>query len=73
MHLPLVPLLIGAAVGAAITYFAMTRSSRNPLKGAAQDLTDSVEDGASQVTSAVSDVMEDATRAVKGVAKKVSK
>ena len=73
MPLPLIPLLIGAAAGAAITYVVMNRSSRNPFKNAAQDLTDSVEGGASKVTSAVSGAMEDASRAVKDAAKKVAK
>lgn len=72
MPLPLVPLLIGAAAGAAITYVVMTRRSRDAFKNAAQDLTSSVGDGASKVTSAVSDVVEDATKAVKSAAKKVT-
>ena len=73
MALPLVTLLIGAAAGAAITDVMMTRRSRNPVKDAAQELSDSVEAGAGRVTSAVSGAMEDATAAVKSAAKKVTK
>ena len=73
MALPLVPVLIGAAAGAAITYFILNSSSRNPMGNAARDLTDSVESGAGKVTSAVSGAVEDASRAVKDAANKVTK
>lgn len=73
MALPLIPLLIGAAAGAAITYVVMNRRARNSIKDAAQDLTDSVEGEAGRVTSAVTGAMEDATKVVKDAAKKVTK
>jgi hypothetical protein len=73
MALPLVPVLIGAAAGAAITYVLLNSRSSNPLGNAARDLTDSVESGASKVTGAVSGAVEDATKVVQDAAKKVSK
>ena len=73
MALPLVPVLIGAAAGAAITYVVLKSRSRKPLGNAARDLTDRVESGASKVTSAVSGAVEDASRAVKDAANKVTK
>jgi len=73
MALPLIPVLIGAAAGAAITYVLLNSRSRNPLGNAARDLTDSAESGAGKVTSAVSGAVEDATKAVKDAANKVTK
>ena len=74
MALPLIPLLIGAAAGAAVTYILITKKdARNRIANAAQDLTDSVEAGAGKVKSAVSDVVDDATQAVKDVASKANK
>lgn len=73
MALPLIPVLIGAAAGAAIAYVLLNSRSRNPPGNAARDLTDNVESGAGKVTSAVSGAVEDATKAVKDAANKVTK
>jgi len=73
MALPLIPVLIGAAAGAAITYVLLNSRSRNPLGNTARDLTDSVESGAGKVKSAVTGAVDDATKAVKNAANKVSK
>lgn len=73
MALPLIPVLIGAAAGAAITYLLLNSRAGNPLEGAGRDLADSVESGSDKVTSAVSGVVEDATKVVKDTANKVTK
>ena len=73
MALPLVPVLIGAAVGAAVTYLILNSRSGNPLGNVAQELTDSVESGAGKVKSAVSGAVDDAATAVKGAANKATK
>ena len=72
MALPLVPVFIGAAAGAAITYLFLNSRSSNPLGNVAQELTDSVESGAGKVTSAVSGAVDGATKAVKDATNKVT-
>ncbi len=71
MPLPLIPLLIGAAIGAAVTYIITNRDSQNRLTNAAQDVGDSVQAGADKLKRVVSDTVDDASSAVKDVASKV--
>jgi hypothetical protein len=66
--------LIGAAAGAALTYYLLSRRGPgNRITDAAQDLTGTVEKEAGKVSSAVTGAVEDATKAVKEAASKVAK
>jgi len=69
MAFPLIPVLIGAAVGAAVTYYLTTnKDARKRLSDAAQDVSGSVQARADQFTKIVSDKMDDASKAVKDAA-----
>jgi hypothetical protein len=72
MAIPLVPVLIGAALGAAVTYVLTTRNARKQLASALQNLGDSVEAGAEKVKSVASDAAADAQKAAKKAASKVT-
>lgn len=73
MALPLIPFLLGAAAGAAVTYILTTGGARNRIASAAQDLGDSVQAKAETVKSVVSDSVEGATAAAKDAASKVKR
>jgi hypothetical protein len=70
---PLVPVLIGAAVGAAITYVLTKRGVRKQIADSLEDLGDSVAAEAQEWTSAAKDKVEGATKTVKKTASKIGK
>ena len=72
MALPLIPFLLGAATGAAVTYMFVTGSTRDRIATAAQDVGDVVQAKAKQAKSVVSDNLEEAVEAAKGAASKVA-
>ena len=65
MAIPLIPVLIGAAAGAAITYMLMVGRVRRSLADTVQDVGDTVQSKARRVKDTVTDVVDDATDAVK--------
>lgn len=67
MPIPLIPVLIGAAAGAAVTYLIMAGKSPKNLADAAQDVGATVQSNARRVGSAMTDAVDDASGAVKGV------
>lgn len=72
MAYPLIPFVIGAAAGAAVTYFLVTnKEARKRLTDAAQEMGESVQTGADKLTKVVSDKMDDASKAVKDAASKI--
>jgi len=69
MFLPIMPVLIGAAVGAAVTYVIMDKSFRKRMSDSVHDFGDTVESrvrhakrGATEVLDDASDAPKDATR-----------
>ena len=68
---PLIPVLIGAALGAAVTYILTTRNARKQITDTLQDLGDSVEAGAEKIKNAAADVAEETAETAKDVASKV--
>jgi hypothetical protein len=70
---PVVPVLIGAAIGAAVTYVLTTRSARKQITAAFEDAGDSLASGAKKATSTLSDAVEGATDAAKEVASNIKK
>ena len=73
MAFPLIPVLIGAAAGAAVTYYLITnRDARKRLADAAQDMSESVQSGAERFSRVVTEKMDDASKAVKDTASKAT-
>ena len=68
---PLVPVLVGAAVGAVITYILTARSARNQFTDTLQDLGESIEAGAKKAKTVAADTVEEAAGVVKDAASKV--
>ncbi len=69
MAFPLIPALIGAAAGAAVTYYLITnKNARQRLADAAQDMGDTVQTGADKLTKTVTDTVDDASKVVKDAA-----
>jgi len=68
---PLIPVLIGAAAGAAVTYILTSRSARKQITQALQDLEGSAETGAEELKAAASDKLDEAADAVKKAASKL--
>ena len=73
MAIPVIPFLIGAAVGAAITYIMKDEKMRDMLDRSTRNLADTAEDiggelgqTLKQTTTRVVDTVEDATERVKG-------
>lgn len=73
MASPVIPFLIGAAVGAAITYVMKDEKMRDMLDRSTRNLADTAEDiggelgqTLKQTTTRVVDTVEDATERVKG-------
>ena len=73
MAFPVIPVLVGGAVVAAVAYFIVTRNpnAKKQLTDAAQDLGDSVQAGAEKLKDVVSDTVDDASKALKDVASDV--
>lgn len=69
---PVIPVLVGAAIGAAVTYFLANRNARNQITNALQDLGNTVEAAMAKVKNVASDAVEDATDAAKKAASKVT-
>ena len=68
---PLIPVLVGAAVGAAVTYIFTARSARKQITDALQELGETVEAGADKVKTAAEDTADAASDAAKKVASKI--
>ena len=73
MAIPVIPFLIGAAVGAAITYVLKDEKMRDMLDRSTRNLANTAEDiggelgqTLKQTTAQVVDTVEDATERVKG-------
>ena len=65
MPFPIVPALIGAAVGSFVTDLAMSSRFQRKLSHSVQDLGDSLESGARRAKRRVSDVADGAADTVK--------
>lgn len=72
MAIPLLPFLLGAATGAALTYIISNRGARRRLTSAAEEMGDVVQARAEKIKSAASDTVDKATAAAKDAASKVS-
>ncbi len=69
MAFPLIPILIGAAAGAAVTYYLTTnKDARKRLTDVAQDVGSSVQAEADKLSRVVADKTDDASKAVKDAA-----
>ena len=68
---PLLPVLIGAAVGSAVTYILTTRGIRKQLTDTLQDVGDAADDGVHEIRQRVEDVAESATDAAHKTASKI--
>lgn len=69
MAFPLLPMLIGAAAGAAVTYYLTTnKDARKRLVDAAQDVGNTVQAEADKLSRVVSDKVDDASKAVQDAA-----
>lgn len=68
MFLPIVPVLIGAAVGAAVTYIVMDKSFRKRLSDSVHDLGDTVQSRVRDAKRGATDVLEDTADAAKDAA-----
>ena len=68
---PIVPVLIGAAVGSAVTYLLTKARARKDVMDSLEDLGDAVTDEAERVADAASEGIEEAAGAAKRAASKI--
>jgi len=63
--------LVGAAVGAAVTYLLTSRSTRGKITNALEDFGNTLEEEADELSSAAADKVQKATQAAKNAASKI--
>lgn len=68
---PIVPVLVGAAVGAAVTYLLTKVKARKDIMDSLEDLGDAVSDEAERVADAASEGIEEVSGAAKRTASKI--
>jgi archaellum component FlaG (FlaF/FlaG flagellin family) len=69
MFIPIVPVLIGAAVGAAITYVIMDKSFQKRLSDSAHDLGDTIQSRVKRAKRSATDVVDDVADAAEDAAR----
>ena len=62
MALPLIPILIGTAAGAALNYFLTNQRFHKQFSDTAEELGDSIQSGANKARNVMSDVVEDVSQ-----------
>jgi hypothetical protein len=68
MFLPILPLLVGAAAGAVVTYVIMDKSFRKRLSESVHELGDSVQSRVKHAKRGASEILDDAADAAKDAA-----
>jgi hypothetical protein len=69
---PIVPVLIGAAVGAAITYVLTKARSRRDIMGTLEELEDTVSDSVAEAKDTAAKGVDEATKAAKKTVSKAT-
>jgi gas vesicle protein len=70
---PLIPVLVGAAAGAAITFLLTKASARRRLRDSLEDLGDSVVESAEDARDAAEDAFDEASGKAEEIVSKVRK